>query len=351
MAGKKVTMRDIGKMAGVSAVTVSKALAGKPGMSDEMRRRVMEIADEMNYQYPDPDTLRIRTNLDIGILIPEPYFESNSFYSALYRKLVTRLSGDGHFGLLELLTPENEAAMRLPNLISARHVDGLILLGQPGKEYIAGAGTPTVFLDFYDEQGSADAVVGDNTYGCYRLTSHLIKNGHRKIGFVGNVRATSSIMDRFLGYFRAMLLHDLSIREEWIIRDRDSRNNMILLALPEQLPTAFVCNCDVVAVKLIAALRERGLRVPEDISVTGFDDFTEAVQSDVPLSTFRVDTDGMIELAVKAVTERCSGSRKPFGRMVVSGQPVYRESETLLKQEDNASDEPSSRAGKFFTHF
>ena len=78
-------------------------------------------------------------------------------------------------------------------------------------------------------------------------------------------------------------------------------------------------------------LRERGVRVSEDVSVTGFDAFTDAAPTDVPLSTFRVDTDGMIELALKAITERCSGSRKPFGRMVVSGQPVYRQSEKALE--------------------
>ncbi len=338
---KKVTMRDIGKAAGVSAVTVSKALAGRPGMSDDMRKRILKIADEMHYSYPDPDTLRKRTGLDVGILIPEAYFQSDSFYSVLYRKLVTRLSADGHFGLLELLTEEDEAALRPPHLTDARHVDGLILLGQPSKDYyrmIAGCGTPTVFLDFYDEQGSADAVVGDNTYGCYRLTSHLIKNGHREIGFVGNVRATSSILDRYLGYYRAMLMNGLPIREEWILRDRDDRNNLIPLALPQRLPTAFACNCDVVASRLISALRERGKRVPEDVSVTGFDDFTDAAPTDVPLSTFRVNTDGMIELAVKAITERCSGSRKPFGRMVVSGQPVYRQSELPLEPQKSGDD-------------
>ena len=198
---------------------------------------------------------------------------------------------------------------------------------------IASSGTPTVFLDFYDEQGSADAVVGDNTYGCYRLTSHLIKNGHRRIGFVGNVRATSSIMDRFLGYYRAILLHDLPFRREWVVPDRDRRNSLIPLTLPEEMPTAFVCNCDVVASRLISALRERGLRVPEDVSVTGFDDFTDAAPTDVPLSTFRIDTDSMVELAVKAVAERCSGSRRPFGRTVVGGQPVYRESERIISEE------------------
>lgn len=327
---KKVTMRDIGKMAGVSAVTVSKALAGKPGMSEEMRKRILQIAKETEYQYPAPEKTEERTSLDIGILVPEQYFESASFYSSMYKKLAERLEQEGHFGLLEIVNGQAEEALQPPQIMRTRHVDGIIMLGQPAKPYyrmIASSGVPTLFLDFYDEQGIADSVVGDNTYGCYRLTSHLIKNGHTRIGFVGNMHATSSIMDRYLGYYRAMLLHGLPIQEKWILPDRDAHGTLTPLALPRVLPTAFVCNCDVVAGRLIAALRVRGLRVPEDISVTGFDDFVIDASPDISLSTFRVDTDSMIELAVKTITERCAGSNKPFGRVVVSGQPIYRDSE------------------------
>lgn len=334
---KKVTMRDIGRAAGVSAVTVSKALAGKPGMSEDVRRKILQITQDMGYQYPNAEKTEEKTGLDIGILVPEHYFESVSFYSSLYKKLVYRLGQEGHFGLLEIVNAQAEDALALPQIMRTRHVDGIILLGQPAKPYyrmIAASGLPTVFLDFYDEQGAADSVVGDNTYGCYRLTSHLIKNGHTKIGFVGNVRATSSILDRYLGYYRAMMIHGLPIRENWILRDRDDHGNLTPLTLPRNLPTAFVCNCDVVAGRLITALRGRGLRVPEDISVTGFDDFVIDASPDISLSTFRVDTDSMIELAVKTITERCAGSGKPFGRVVVGGQPIYRGSEGAFAHQE-----------------
>ena len=216
-------------------------------------------------------------------------------------------------------------------------MDGLILLGQPGKEYyrmIARCGTPVVFLDFYDEHGNADAVVGDNTYGAYRLTSHLIRLGHTRIGFVGNQLATSSIMDRYLGYYRAMLVNSLPVRDDWILMDRTDDGELTPIALPEELPTAFVCNCDVIARKLIQALREAGKRVPEDVSVTGFDDFEIGQEQKPALSTFRVNTDGMIDLAVNAICDRCAGTAKPFGRLVVSGQPVYRDSERPLTDYD-----------------
>ena len=335
MSTRKPTMRDIAKAVGTSAVTVSRALAGKDGLSDRLRDRIVKKAEEMGYAYPGGEKNGRREQLDIGILIPDRFFEAESYYYLLYRKLIGRLSEEGHFGLLEILSHQAEQDGTLPNLIRSRHVDGLILLGQPGKAYyrmIAQCGTPTVFLDFYDEHGNADAVVGDNTYGTYRLTSHLIRLGHTRIGFVGNQKATSSIMDRYLGYYRAMLVNSLPVRDEWILMDRTDDGELTPLTLPEQLPTAFVCNCDMIARKLIAALRERGLRVPEDISVTGFDDFEVGPAQAPGMSTFRVDTGGMIDLAVNAICERCAGSEKAFGRMVVSGQPIYRESDRPLIQ-------------------
>lgn len=330
MSMKKPTMRDIARAVGTSAVTVSKAMAGKPGMSDKLRTKILKKAEEMGYANPRSGRPVLREHLDIGILIPDKYFEADSFYAEMYKRLIRRLSEDGHFGLLELLTSEQEKELALPNLLTTGHADGLILLGEPSKAYyrkIAQAGLPTVFLDFYDEQANADAVAGDNAYGTYRLTSHLIRRGHKKIGFVGNIRATSSIMDRFLGYYRAMLVNDLPVREDWILPDRELTGGLIRPALPEELPTAFVCNCDMTARIMINLLQEKGIRVPEDISVTGFDDYPAGGGDDVPLSTFRVDTNGMIELAVMTLLERCAGDQKPFGRLVVGGQPVYRESE------------------------
>ena len=330
MSEKRPTMRDIARELGTSAVTVSKAMAGKAGMSDELRSKILKKATEMGYEYPNNRPTLSREHLEIGILIPDWYFTSDSFYAEIYKRLIRKLADLGHFGLLEILDRENERELRLPSLMTTKHVDGLILLGESSKTYyrkVAQCGVPVVLLDFYDEQANADAVVGDNAYGTYRLTSHLIRQGHRDIGFMGNVKATSSIMDRFLGYFRAMLMNDLKVREEWILSDRTGEGRPEKPVLPDKLPTAFVCNCDLTARTTIRLLQERGYRVPEDISITGFDDFPHGKENEVPLSTFRVNTDGMIDTAIRTLLERCNGGQKPFGRMIVSGQPVYRESD------------------------
>lgn len=322
------SMRDIAKAVGVSAVTVSNAINGKTGMSDKMRQQILDTARDMGYVNTRTSTAFVPR--DIGILIPDRFFVPESYYGMFYKTLVQELKKEGHYSLMELLSPEAEKKLELPELIRARHVDGLIMLGETSKSYyrsISRCGTPVVFLDFYDDSCSADAVVGDNTYGCYRLTSHLIREGHRKIGFVGNPHATASIMDRYLGFYRAMLKNRLEIRPEWLIDDRDDDGNMLTPELPGEPPEAFVCNCDTVAVQLTEWLQARGIRVPEDISVVGFDDHTVGNVATPALSTYRPDTQAMARIAVRRIIERCGGNQDPFEKTVVNGQPVYRDSD------------------------
>lgn len=329
-----VTMRDIGRMTGVSAVTVSKALAGKSGMSEETRQRIIRVAREMGYVNPGAGQASTARSLDVGILIPDQFFSPDSFYAALYMELVQALTDQGHFGILEMLSSEAEAALELPHLISGRQVDALVVLGQPGKAYremIAAQETPVIFLDFYDTAVQADAVVGDNFCGAARLTDYLIKCGHREIGFVGYVRATSSIMERYTGYAAAMILAGLPLRRDLLFRDRDEQGNELPLVLPEKRPTALVCHCDVAAMRVIKQLEAQGLRVPEDISVTGYDDFLPGVSTPSRLTTFRMDRKAMIRGVIRLVMVRCSDVKTPLGRVVVGGEMICRASVKKLE--------------------
>ena len=133
---KKPTMRDIAKAAGTSAVMVSKALAGQPGMSEETRIRIVQTAERMGYEYPGGKRAEQAVrHLDIGILVPDRYFETGSYYSEMYKLLVRKLTERGDFGLLEILSRGNEQQMTLPNLLLSGRADGIIILGEPGKAY------------------------------------------------------------------------------------------------------------------------------------------------------------------------------------------------------------------------
>lgn len=329
-----VTMRELGKRLGVSAVTVSKALAGKSGVSEEVRQKIIRLADELGYVNPNVQPPVKDKGIDIGILVPERFFAGDNFYAMFYKQLLQLLTEAGHFGILELITEDMQSAGTLPNLLRSNRVDALILLGQPKEDYVrllaeqalcSGRALPVVALDFHYPSIPMDAIVGDSAYGAAVMTRCLIENGHRDIGFLGNVKATSSIMERYLGFASEMLRHDLPIRSESILPDRTDDNVICPPTLPEKMPTAFVCNCDVVARPFIDQLQKAGYRVPEDVSIVSYDDFNN-VPGSLPLTTFRVDTPAMCRIAVQLVEDRCRGVGKPVSRIVVGGEAIYRDS-------------------------
>ena len=319
-----ITMRDLGRKLGVSAVTVSKALAGKSGVSEEVRQKIVRLAEETGYINPKQPA----KGLDVGILVPEAFFSGDNFYAMFYKQLLQALTEAAHFGILELITADMQRDLILPNLLRSSKVDALILLGQPEENYVrllTGQHLPVAALDFHYPAIPVDAVVGDNITGAAEMTRHLIEQGHREIGFLGNVRATSSIMERYLGFASEMLRQGLTVRPECILPDRTDDNVVTAPDLPEKMPTAFVCNCDIVGRLFIEQLRNAGLRVPEDVSVVSFDDFNN-VPGSLPLTTFRVDTAAMCRIAVERVTARCRGDETPPCRIVVGGEGVYRDS-------------------------
>ena len=327
---KSVTMRDIAAEIGVSTVTVSKALTGREGVSEEMRERIKQKAAEMGYRYNSvAKAMKEGENGSIGILVADRFVEDNSFYNKLYRNLVLKMNEAGYFGVLEILSQENEELLRLPNMINSSRIDGIVVMGQISEEYLAElkkTDIPQVLLDFYVECSGMESVISDGIHGSCCLTDYLIEMGHRDICFVGSIYATSSIMDRYIGFYKSMLQHGISCSAEKVIEDRDRNGKFIELALPDRMPTAFVCNCDQVAYLLVQRLKDMGYRVPEDVSVVGFDDYIYSTLSDPKLTTYRVNMEEMAKAAVSVVSKKLKNPGYAKGRTVVDGDIVIRDS-------------------------
>ena len=327
---KQVTMRQIGQLMGVSTVTVSKALGGKDGVSDSVRAQIIEKAREMGYQYTSPvKLLKDGSGQDVGILVADRFFSDSSFYAALYKRLLQRLNEFFCYGILEILYAPDEQEIKLPVMIRSGKVDALIVMGQVSAEYmqaLLSTSLPCVFLDFYTEHADVTSVVSDSVYGAYLLTNHLVRMGHRDIGFVGDISATSSILDRYLGYYKSLLQNNIPLHPEWILPDRGENGLLKEVALPGNMPTAFVCNCDETAHLLMGQLKRAGYKMPEDVSIVGFDDFLFARLCNPALTTFQVDQDGMARAAVKALIKKLNGQGGHTGRIVISGHVVYRDS-------------------------
>ncbi|MCD8146056.1 MAG: LacI family DNA-binding transcriptional regulator [Clostridiales bacterium] len=331
---KSVRMADIAERLGISVVSVSKGLSGKDGVSEEMRARIQATAREMGYKTPaaPAETTGGKT---IGVLVQERFFSESTFYSNLYRELVKQCSAGKDFAMMEIVTHQAEAEAQTPVFISQRKVDGLILMGQLTTGYlamIAQCGLPYLLLDSYREGVQESCVVSDNVTGGCLLTRHLLEQGCRDIAFVGSIWATTSIMDRYLGYVKALRQAGLTPQEDWLLEDRNQRGDFVTVPLPEQMPQAFVCSCDEVAYRLVRQLIVAGYRVPEDVAVTGYDDYGFSTISTPPLTSYRVDTESMARLAVERIRSQMAGTLVSNSIVTVPGRLVPRASTGAAEQ-------------------
>lgn len=325
---KAVRMADIAQELGISVVSVSKALAGKSGVSEEMRAKVVELARQMGYKGNRVSSGAEGTG-NIGVLVADRFFDENTFYSNLYRSLLLSSGGEGLTCMLEIVSPEAERSAAMPVLITGQKVDGLILMGNFETAYlkaIVSGGLPCLFLDFYVYGSGLDCVVSDNLDGGFALTRHLLEQGRTEIGFVGSILSTSSIMDRYLGYQKALRMAGITPRDDWRIEDRGENGKFIPITLPREMPRAFVCNCDEVAYLLMERLRQEGYRVPEDVAVCGYDDYRYATLCQPPLTTYRVNVEQMAEVAVSQLKRRIRRPRRESMLYTVPGQLVVRAS-------------------------
>jgi LacI family transcriptional regulator len=328
--GKNITMKDVADRLGVSTVTVSKALSDKEGVSEALRESIKQMAREMGYRYNTLGrSMKEGRNYNIGILIAEHFMSENAFYSKMYQTINRDLLSYNYFGIMELISEEAEKEGRTPQLIQNNKVDGIILLGQMKRGYIqmiADSGIPFIFLDFTDDHFKVDTIVSDSFHGAYEITCHLIEQGHNRIGFIGNISATTSIMDRYLGYYKALLENGLELRNDWIITDRDEHGKFCPILLPNEMPTAFVCNCDEVAYAFILQLKKAGYSVPDQVSVVGYDNYIYATLSEPAITTVEVNIEAMSDAAVNSILKRIKKPDSDYGRKVISGRIIYRDS-------------------------
>lgn len=343
---RNITMQDIADHFGVSKVTVSKALNDKEGVSDELKEKIKQGAIDMGYRMNSiAKSLKENATYNIGVIMAERFtkigkyekpHESGSFYMDFYQVITKTLSDQKYSAILYILHENEEKNLELPGLYLDNKIDGFIVLGQIDHTYIEKIQEtllPVVYLDFYDESIETDSVTTDNFYGCYSVTNYLIRQNHKKIAYVGNVYTTSSIQDRFLGYYKSLLEHGLALREEYIVSDRDEKGEFIDFNYPKDMPSAFVCNCDQVAHNLIRDLNLKGFRVPEDVSVVGFDNSIYSTISSPQITTVEVNISAMAQASVELLLKKIQGLSYQSGRQAIRGTVIYRDSvQELIKE-------------------
>lgn len=271
---KEVKLSDIASALDVSVVSVSNALNNRKGVSEELRRKVKEKADELGYKLPDAKPKKENKFYSIGVMMAERYVvEFPSFYMDVYKHIAQVITKRGGYPLLDVVDKERESLKRITKFFLNMEVDGILFVGRMDAKFIREVRkqkkVPVVGIDFYDLAEDIDYVVTDNLHGMQEMTRLLLDAGLKDIVFLGSPHDSPADMDRYMGYCKAM--KSLGGKERIIKTSvKYNRGYEFEMELPSALPEAFAVSREKMAYLLIEKLAARGIRVPEDVSVVGF---------------------------------------------------------------------------------
>jgi len=333
---RTVKLKDIANELGTSIVTVSNALSGKKGVSEAIRTQVIEKAKELGYDYTRQDKSP-KGKVTIGVIVSGQYIGiGTSFYWTMYQQVVWAASTFKALTTLEIISTEKEKQLEPPRLTADGSIDGLIVIGKLEKEYLERIlkilQVPVVLLDFRCEESGCSSVMSNNYIGMYKITRYLLKKGHRNIGFVGEVETNENLCDRYFGYRKVMEEWGVPVNKEWVIADPMVVSQRAAISLPKALPTAFVCCNDYVAGFLYDRLSQMGYRVPEDISLVGYDNYLYGHSLAKKLTTYNVDMKEMATAAVKMLVKKINGKSDYYNIVYLDSQIVERDSVKNIKE-------------------
>lgn len=324
---RRPSMQAIADRCGVSKVTVYKALRTHSGVSEHMRQQILRTAEEMGYNYPAP-----QRSYQIAFLVPQRFFlESDAFYTNIYYVMYQFCVNNNHQLPLFILDYEYEVEGVLPPQMVAQRFDGIVVAGEMHPALlnkIATLGAPTIYVDFSDPSFANDCVLVDNYFAAFQLTEFLISLGHKRIGFMGEIDSYANTMDRYFGFRKALRCHDLEFRSDWIIHNLDHATGLYRLdfPLPDPLPTAFVCHCDMAAYYLIEAMNRQNIKCPQDVSVVSFDN-TRLASSIIPrLSSVDISTKAMAMRSIERLLSHIADPSLPAERLYINTHLVERDS-------------------------
>jgi LacI family transcriptional regulator len=295
----------VADLAGVSRTTVSFVLNQVNGVkiSDETRQKVLAAAKELNY-HPDSTARRMVSGDThvIGFVLrqnPDQAY-SDHFLPQVLNGVSRSSSSHGYRILFEPILPENHSGA-YTQLIHERHVDGIILSGPRYDDTelvtLAAEGAHIVLIGQLPDSDLPFIDV-DNLGGARTATKHLIDLGHRSIGFIANApQIYTASADRFAGYQAALQDAGISFRQDLVcfgnFTVQSGYDRMTELLNRKPAPSAFFVASDTVALGAIQAVHERGLRIPADVAIVGFDDIPLAAYIDPPLTTVRLPAYGL----------------------------------------------------------
>ena len=331
----RARLADIAGQAGVSEATVSRVLNGRPGVADDTRQSVLTALDVLGFERPA--RLRRRSAGLVGLVMPEL---TNPIFPAFAQVIEATLSQRGYTPVLCTQTPSGVPEDEYVEMLLERGVSGIIFVsglhadtGTDHTRYraLVERKLPVVFVNGYLDDVEAPFISSDESAAMELAVGHLVALGHRRIGFASGPERFL-VVQRKLAGFRTSMKAQLGLGDQAV-------DDLVALSmfgveggaaaagrLLDADATAVVCGSDMMALGVIRAARQRGLSVPADVSVVGYDDAPMVEFTDPPLTTVRQPVHAMGLAAVQALLEDVRGHTTPHTEYLFRPELVVRTS-------------------------
>ncbi len=308
MAVMKVSVKRISEITGFSPATVSNALNYKRGVNAETSARILKVAQDLGYFGEN----RITKVKFVMFKRTGKVVENTPFFPAMISGAEQECRSCGMEMMLYNLDRQSLDYEEQAKWLIHDKAAGIILVGtemtDEDVELIRMIDSPLVVIDYWKEDMSFDAVLINNADSARLATEYLIANGHTEIGYLRGSQRIKPFRSRYAGYQMALQKAAMPLKKEYIVTlgatmEGACADMLEYLSKHPKLPTAFFADNDMIALGAMKAMSEYGLKIPEDISVVGFDDLTFSSISSPPLTTLRVSKREIGKLAVRRLRD------------------------------------------------
>lgn len=329
MSKKKYTSEDVAAMAGVSQSSVSRVFGGGANVSEKKRKKILEVAEKLNYQ-PNAlaSSLITRKTRIIGIVVRNI---RDPFYSAVLEIFHTRMSPLGYN--LIFISSENEEIQEKEIIqLLEYNVEGVIItdavLSPSAAQKFELNGIEVVLFNRYASKSRSSAVFCDNYLAAKQIATYLVELGHRSFAFIAGTSNNSTTIDRLSGFeevLKSRKITDLVVQQGNYTYEGGFKATQELLTKHKGLDCIFCVN-DITALGAMDAIRALGLKIPGDISVFGFDNIRMAAWPTYALTTWEQPLEEMVTTAVEIMIQKISTPNQPRKTLMMKGQMIIRNS-------------------------
>ena len=329
----RARLADIAAHAKVSEATVSRVLNGKPGVADETRQAVLTSLDVLGYERPS--RLRERSAGLVGLVVPEL---DNPVFPAFVQVVESALVRAGYAPVLCSPTPGGPHEDTYVGMLLERGVSGIVFVSglhadstaDPARyQALRRRGLPIVLVNGFADSVDAAFISNDDVASMDLAVGHLVSLGHTRIGLAVGPRRFVPVLRKVSGFRDALARHfGTDDVEPWVESSMFGIEGGAAAAerLVERGATALVCGSDLMALGAVRAVRTRGLRVPDDVSVVGYDDSVLVAFTDPPLTTVRQSVREMGNACVRALLDEIAGQPAPRAEYLFRPELVVRAS-------------------------